>query len=42
MARSKKTVTVNTSSDTVMAALAFVILGTILVAKRSMSIVKLA
>ena len=42
MARSKKTVTVNTSSDTVMAALAFVILGTILVAERSMSIVKLA
>ena len=42
MARSKKTVTVNTSSDTVMAALAFVILGTILVSERSMSIVKLA
>lgn len=42
MAKSKAVTTVNTASDTVMAALAFVILGTILVSERSMSIVKLA
>ena len=38
----KKATTVNTHNDTVMAALAFIILGTILVCEQSLNIVKLA
>ena len=38
----KKATTVNTHNDTVMAALAFIILGTILVSEQSLSIVELA
>ena len=38
----KKATTVNTHNDTVMAALAFIILGTILVSEQSLNIVKLA
>ncbi len=38
----KKVTTVNKHSDTVMAALAFIILGTILVAEQSLSVIELA